>query len=83
MSSDCNYVFTKDNINWDEFPKHSKKFIEDALQNGDYENIYNSTNESEKHSREILVNFEENYPNVINGLNIDEILKHLADTDKK
>ena len=62
---------------WEDFPDNSKKFIEDAVKNGNYEVVYSTTNVEEKHSKEILIGFEQDYPGVTNESNINEILKNL------
>ncbi len=62
---------------WDQFPNDSKKFIEDAIKTGNYEEVYVSTNAEEKRSKEILIDFEQDYPGVTNESNINDILKNL------
>lgn len=62
---------------WDDFPTDSKKFIEDAINTGNYEQVYASTNAEEKRSKEILIGFEQDYPGVTNESNINDILKNL------
>ena len=62
---------------WDEFPDDSKKFIEDAIKTGNYEEVYASTNAEEKRSKEILIGFEQDYPGMTNESNINDILKNL------
>ena len=42
---------------WDDFPEDSKPFIEDALKNGDFENIYKSVKKDEVESKDILIDF--------------------------
>lgn len=64
---------------WDEFPADSKKFIEDAIQNGNFDQIYTSTNAEEKRAKEILIEFEQDYPGVTNESNINDILKKLKE----
>lgn len=64
---------------WDDFPVDSKRFIEDAIRNGNYEEVYLSTNAEEKHSKEILIGFEKEYPGVTNESNIHDILKNLKE----
>ena len=68
---------------WDEFPKDSKLFIEDALKNGDFENIYKSVKNEEIESKDILVDFEKDYPNVAKESNINDILKTLKEKRNK
>ena len=62
---------------WSDFPEESKTFIETALKNGNFEEIYASVKEEEKESKEILIDFEKEYQNVANASNVDEILKTL------
>lgn len=62
---------------WEDFPEDSKGFIEDAIKKGNYEDVYISTNEEEKLSKDMLVGFEKDYPGVTKASNIDEILKNL------
>ena len=62
---------------WDQFPDDSKKFIEDAIKTGNYEEVYSSTNAGENLSKEILISFEQDYHGVTNESNINDILKNL------
>lgn len=62
---------------WDSFPEDSKPFIENALNNGDFENVYASVKTNEIESKDILVNFEKDYPKVAKESNINDILKTL------
>ena len=62
---------------WEEFPSDSKKFIEDAINNGNYEQVYASISDEEKHSKDILIGFEKDYPGVTNESNINDILENL------
>ena len=67
---------------WTDFPEDSKNFIEDAIKNGNYEQVYLSTNEEEKLSKDMLIGFEQDYPGVAKASNIDEILKNLKKKSK-
>lgn len=64
---------------WDTFPADSKPFIENAIKNGDYENIYKSVKKEELESKDILLEFEKDYPKVAKESNINDILKSLKD----
>ena len=64
---------------WDSFPSDSKQFIETTLREQNYSEIYESVRNEEKHSREILLQFDEKYPNVTKESNVDEILKSLRE----
>ena len=65
---------------WSGFPEDSKPFIESAIKNGNFEEIYASVKSEEKESKEILIDFEKKYENVANASNVDEILKSLKST---
>lgn len=62
---------------WSDFPEDSKPFIETAIKNGNFEEIYASVKNKEKESKEILMDFEKEYENVANASNVDDILKSL------
>lgn len=62
---------------WNDFPEDSKPFIEIAIKNGNFEEIYASVKGEEKESKEILIDFEKEYENVANASNVDDILKSL------
>lgn len=62
---------------WDSFSEDSKIFIENALRNGDFENVYASVKNDEIESKDILVGFEKDYPKVAKESNINDILKIL------
>lgn len=68
---------------WDTFPEDSKPFIEAALKNGNFENIYTSVKKDELESKDILIGFENDYPKVANESNINDILKTLKAKRKK
>lgn len=67
---------------WDSFPEDSKPFIEDALKNGDFENVYASVKNDEIESKDILIDFEKDYPKVAKESNINDILKTLKEKRK-
>ena len=62
---------------WDDFPQESKSFITSALATGHYQEIFASIQKEENHAKNILVEFEENYPDVMTESNVDTILKSL------
>ncbi len=68
---------------WNSFPDDAKPFIEAALKNGDFENIYTSVKKEEIDSKDILADFEKAYPKIVQESNVNEILKTLkAKRDK-
>lgn len=62
---------------WDEFSEDAHKFICDTFEHGNYAEIIDNIIQEEKQSREILVDFEQEYPNVANQANINDILTQL------
>ena len=62
---------------WDVITPDVCQFINDAFQNGNYEEIINSVIEEEKTAKELLVDFEQDYPNVTNQANVNDILANL------
>ena len=62
---------------WNDFPEDSKPFIETAIRNGNFEEIYTSVKTEEKNSREILIAFDRGYENVLDASNTEDILKTL------
>ena len=62
---------------WESFPEDSKPFIENALKHGDFENVYRSVKNDELESKDILIDFEKEYPKVAKESNINDILKTL------
>lgn len=82
MIDDINVAVNNLYGGWEDFPADSKKFILDAVQHGKYEEVYASTNEQEKHSKEILIEFEQDYPGVTNESNINDILEKLKNRKK-
>lgn len=59
------------------FPEDSRPFIEASLKNTDFDSIYKSIRSDEIESKDILVGFEKNYPNIANSSNLNDILKNL------
>lgn len=68
---------------WEGFPEDSKPFIEEALKNGDFENVYTSVKKDEIESKDILIGFEKDYPKVAKESNVNDILKILKEKRNK
>lgn len=43
---------------WHDFPMDSKSYIEDAIRNGDFNNLYTSFKNDESLSKTVLIDFE-------------------------
>lgn len=67
---------------WNEFPEDSKSFIEKAIANGDFAKVYKLVKDEESESKDVLIGFEEKYPQVIKESNINDILKNLKSKKK-
>lgn len=59
---------------------YSKPFIDAAFKNGGFERIYESVKNDETESKDILIEFEKNYPHTANAANADDILKALKNS---
>lgn len=60
---------------YDKLPESSKIFIEAVFQNSDLEELYEKVRADEKQNKDILLEFQEDYPDVLNGDNLAAILK--------
>lgn len=64
---------------WDEIPDDSISFINDTIKNGDYKSLYEIIRKGEAETKDILIEFQGDYPKVLNESNMDDILKRLKD----
>lgn len=62
---------------WSDFSEESRQFIENILNNQNYEKIFSEIKNQELKTKEILIEFEEKYPNTANQANVDEIINNL------
>lgn len=62
---------------WEAIPDGSRTFIMDSLAEGHFQEQFNKVNVEEKKTRELLINFDKDYPDVINQSNTSSILKNL------
>lgn len=62
---------------WDEIPADSKQFIEDTMNTGNYSEVYAAVREEEKQAKDVLLQFEKDYPNATNESNVNDIIKTL------
>jgi hypothetical protein len=56
-------------------PAISRKMIDDAFSDGNYEGAYNKIRESEKQAKNILLDFDKTYPGELKSENIDAVLE--------
>lgn len=62
---------------WDGFTEEAKNFIKDTIDRGEYEKAFRATREEEQKNKSALVKFEKEYPNVLNGDNLQNIIEIL------
>ena len=62
---------------WEEIPANSVSFIRDTMAHGEFEKAYESVRAGERQAKEILLQFQEDYPGVTNTDNVDNILTQL------
>lgn len=60
---------------YDKLSEEFRTFIETVYQNPDLTQLYAKVREDEKTNKDILIEFEDNYPDVLNGDNLTDILK--------
>lgn len=68
---------------WEILPDYSRRFIDDVMNAGRYEDLYKSVYEDEIKTKELLISFEEKYPNIANDNNIKQITDNLQKDNKE
>ena len=64
---------------YEKIPENSRIFIEAAFQTTDLTDLYEKIREEEKQNKNILLEFQDDYPNVLNGDNLADILRIAKD----
>lgn len=62
---------------WDEIPFDSIDFIKDTISNGNYEEVYSLVRKNEKEAKHTLIDFQKDYPDVLDEENVDSVLEKL------
>ena len=62
---------------WDQINIDVRRFIESAISNGNYEEVYDSIKTEEKRTKNILIEFEQDYPGAATESNIEDVLQSL------
>jgi hypothetical protein len=71
-------IYRAINVLYGDFAKLSNiasKFIEEVISSGEYERVYNEIRDNEKQSKDILLDFAKDYPQILKESNIDSILE--------
>lgn len=58
---------------WETLPESSQAFIENVMEDGRFEELYDQTAIGEKETKDLLLQFERDYPDVTKESNVDEI----------
>lgn len=67
---------------WKLLPEASRIFIDNVMQNGEFEKMYAEVIANEKQAKQMLVSFENDYPGITNKDNVDHILENLRKRKK-
>lgn len=67
---------------WKSLPEASRVFIDNVMQNGEFEKMYAEVIANEKQAKQMLVSFENDYPGITNKDNVDHILENLRKRKK-
>ena len=62
---------------WDQLPEASQAFIQSVFQDGRFEQLYSQMAADEKETRSLLIQFEQNYPDVLKQENADCVAQNL------
>ena len=62
---------------WNALPEKSQRFMEDVMNDGHFDALYQQVSASEQAAHNALLRFEKDYPGVTNEANVDEIIKAL------
>ena len=61
----------------EKLPEISVRLLETAFEDGDFEKLYRQSRENEKEAKEILIEFEEQYPHTLKSENINAVLEQM------
>lgn len=64
---------------WEGFPTGMQQFVEDAVKNGNYEEVFGVIKNEEIDNKNNLKNFEKANPGATNTSNVNEILQYLKE----
>ena len=68
---------------YDRLPDASRTFIEKIVAEGNYEALYQQVREMEKENKDILLQFQEDYPGVTNRDNVQDILAAIREKQRR
>lgn len=62
---------------WDSISDSSRTFIENVMEDGDFEKLYEQIAKGEQETKSLLIQFDEKYPGVAQEGNVDSIAENL------
>ena len=62
---------------WENIPADSAAFIRDAMQNGNFAAVYEEVRAGERQAKDLMVQFQQDYPGIMKQENAEDILKNL------
>lgn len=65
---------------WEELPVQSQEFCREIMENGNFAQQYFQVRENEKNNKELLLDFEDHYPDTLTEENLDSILENLKES---
>ena len=68
---------------WDALPEASQAFIENVMRNGQFAQLYAQTAAGEKETKELLLQFEQDYPGVATMEKVNDIAGNLQKSSGK
>ncbi len=68
---------------WEVIPADSVLFITEAMKKGNFEKAYQAISDEENRSKDLLIQFQDNYPGVTNTENVHTILETLKRKKKQ
>lgn len=68
---------------YERLPKNSRTFIESIYKKEDLKEFYQQCRQLELENKDVLLDFQENYPGVLNGGNLADILKAAKEKRQK
>lgn len=78
-----NFAVNKLYGDWNGIAVETREFINKVIADNNYEKIYEEIVQEEKHTRDITINFNYEYPGIIKENNINEILENLKKRRKQ
>ena len=68
---------------WDNMPENAKSMIQSILNNEDMDVLYEAYAQEESAAKDVLLTFDDKYPNVLKEDNLSDILNHLMAKQKE